>query len=310
MSKIYTSADQLIGKTPLLELTHLEKELKLEAKVLAKLEYFNPAGSVKDRIAKAMIDDAEAKGALKPGSVIIEPTSGNTGIGLASVAAARGYRIIIVMPETMSVERRQLMKAYGAELVLTEGAKGMKGAIAKAEELAKEIPGGFIPGQFVHPANPAAHKATTGPEIWEDTDGQVDIFVAGVGTGGTITGVGEYLKSQNPNVKVVAVEPAASPVLSKGTAGAHKIQGIGAGFVPAVLDTKVYDEIIPVENEAAFATGKKVGKTEGVLVGISSGAAVWAAVELAKRPENKGKTIVALLPDTGDRYLSTPLFAD
>ena len=310
MSKIYTSADQLIGKTPLLELTHLEKELKLEAKVLAKLEYFNPAGSVKDRIAKAMIDDAEAKGALKPGSVIIEPTSGNTGIGLASVAAARGYRIIIVMPETMSVERRQLMKAYGAELVLTEGAKGMKGAIAKAEELAKEIPGGFIPGQFVNPANPAAHKATTGPEIWEDTDGQVDIFVAGVGTGGTITGVGEYLKSRNPNVKVVAVEPAASPVLSKGTAGAHKIQGIGAGFVPAVLDTKVYDEIIPVENEAAFAIGKKIGKTEGVLVGISSGAAVWAAVELAKRPENKGKTIVALLPDTGDRYLSTPLFAD
>ena len=310
MSKIYTSADQLIGKTPLLELTHLEKELKLEAKVLAKLEYFNPAGSVKDRIAKAMIDDAEAKGALKPGSVIIEPTSGNTGIGLASVAAARGYRIIIVMPETMSVERRQLMKAYGAELVLTEGAKGMKGAIAKAEELAKEIPNSFIPGQFVNPANPAAHKATTGPEIWEDTDGQVDIFVAGVGTGGTITGVGEYLKSRNPNVKVVAVEPATSPVLSKGTAGAHKIQGIGAGFVPAVLDTKVYDEIIPVENEAAFATGKKVGKTEGVLVGISSGAAVWAAVELAKRPENKGKTIVALLPDTGDRYLSTPLFAD
>ncbi len=310
MSKIYTSADQLIGKTPLLELTHLEKELKLEAKVLAKLEYFNPAGSVKDRIAKAMIDDAEAKGALKPGSVIIEPTSGNTGIGLASVAAARGYRIIIVMPETMSVERRQLMKAYGAELVLTEGAKGMKGAIAKAEELAKEIPNSFIPGQFVNPANPAAHKATTGPEIWEDTDGKVDIFVAGVGTGGTITGVGEYLKSQNPNVKVVAVEPATSPVLSKGTAGAHKIQGIGAGFVPAVLDTKVYDEIIPVENEAAFATGKKVGKTEGVLVGISSGAAVWAAVELAKRPENKGKTIVALLPDTGDRYLSTPLFAD
>ena len=310
MSKIYTSADQLIGKTPLLELTHLEKELKLEAKVLAKLEYFNPAGSVKDRIAKAMIDDAEAKGALKPGSVIIEPTSGNTGIGLASVAVARGYRIIIVMPETMSVERRQLMKAYGAELVLTEGAKGMKGAIAKAEELAKEIPNSFIPGQFVNPANPAAHKATTGPEIWEDTDGKVDIFVAGVGTGGTITGVGEYLKSRNPNVKVVAVEPATSPALSKGTAGAHKIQGIGAGFVPAVLDTKVYDEIIPVENEAAFATGKKVGKTEGVLVGISSGAAVWAAVELAKRPENKGKTIVALLPDTGDRYLSTPLFAD
>ena len=310
MSKIYTSADQLIGKTPLLELTHLEKELKLEAKVLAKLEYFNPAGSVKDRIAKAMIDDAEAKGALKSGSVIIEPTSGNTGIGLASVAAARGYRIIIVMPETMSVERRQLMKAYGAELVLTEGAKGMKGAIAKAEELAKEIPNSFIPGQFVNPANPAAHKATTGPEIWEDTDGKVDIFVAGVGTGGTITGVGEYLKSRNPNVKVVAVEPATSPVLSKGTAGAHKIQGIGAGFVPAVLDTKVYDEIIPVENEAAFAIGKKIGKTEGVLVGISSGAAVWAAVELAKRPENKGKTIVALLPDTGDRYLSTPLFAD
>ena len=310
MSKIYTSADQLIGKTPLLELTHLEKELKLEARILAKLEYFNPAGSVKDRIAKAMIDDAEAKGALKPGSVIIEPTSGNTGIGLASVAAARGYRIIIVMPETMSVERRQLMKAYGAELVLTEGAKGMKGAIAKAEELAKEIPNSFIPGQFVNPANPAAHKATTGPEIWEDTDGQVDIFVAGVGTGGTITGVGEYLKSQNPNVKVVAVEPATSPVLSKGTAGAHKIQGIGAGFVPAVLDTQVYDEIIPVENEAAFAIGKKIGKTEGVLVGISSGAAVWAAVELAKRPENKGKTIVALLPDTGDRYLSTPLFAD
>ena len=310
MSNIYTSADQLIGKTPLLELTHLEKELKLEARILAKLEYFNPAGSVKDRIAKAMIDDAEAKGALKPGSVIIEPTSGNTGIGLASVAAARGYRIIIVMPETMSVERRQLMKAYGAELVLTEGAKGMKGAIAKAEELAKEIPNSFIPGQFVNPANPAAHKATTGPEIWEDTDGQVDIFVAGVGTGGTITGVGEYLKSQNPNVKVVAVEPATSPVLSKGTAGAHKIQGIGAGFVPAVLDTKVYDEIIPVENEAAFAIGKKIGKTEGVLVGISSGAAVWAAVELAKRPENKGKTIVALLPDTGDRYLSTPLFAD
>ena len=310
MSKIYTSADQLIGKTPLLELTHLEKELKLEARILAKLEYFNPAGSVKDRIAKAMIDDAEAKGALRPGSVIIEPTSGNTGIGLASVAAARGYRIIIVMPETMSVERRQLMKAYGAELVRTEGAKGMKGAIAKAEELAKEIPNSFIPGQFVNPANPAAHKATTGPEIWEDTDGQVDIFVAGVGTGGTITGVGEYLKSQNPNVKVVAVEPATSPVLSKGTAGAHKIQGIGAGFVPAVLDTKVYDEIIPVENEAAFAIGKKIGKTEGVLVGISSGAAVWAAVELAKRPENKGKTIVALLPDTGDRYLSTPLFAD
>jgi len=310
MSNIYTSADQLIGKTPLLELTHLEKELKLEAKILAKLEYFNPAGSVKDRIAKAMIDDAEAKGQLKPGSVIIEPTSGNTGIGLASVAAARGYRIIIVMPETMSVERRQLMKAYGAELVLTEGAKGMKGAIAKADELAKEIPNAFIPGQFVNPANPAVHKATTGPEIWQDTDGKVDFFVAGVGTGGTITGVGEYLKSQNPEVKVVAVEPATSPVLSKGTPGAHKIQGIGAGFVPAVLDTKIYDEIIPVENEAAFATGKKIGKAEGVLVGISSGAAVWAAIELAKRPENKGKTIVALLPDTGDRYLSTPLFAD
>ena len=310
MSKIYTSADQLIGKTPLLELVHIEKEFGLEAKILAKLEYFNPAGSVKDRIAKAMIDDAEASGKLKPGSVIIEPTSGNTGIGLASVAAARGYRIIIVMPETMSVERRQLMKAYGAELVLTEGAKGMKGAIAKAEELAKEIPGGFVPGQFVNPANPAAHKATTGPEIWEDTDGKVDFFVAGVGTGGTITGVGEYLKSQNPDVKVVAVEPAGSPVLSKGTPGAHKIQGIGAGFVPAVLDTKVYDEIIPVENEDAFATGKKVGKAEGVLVGISSGAAVWAAIQLAKRPENKGKTIVALLPDTGGRYLSTPLFAD
>ena len=310
MRKIYTSADQLIGKTPLLELVHLEKELGLEAKILAKLEYLNPAGSVKDRIAKAMIDDAESKGLLKPGSVIIEPTSGNTGIGLASVAAARGYRIIIVMPETMSVERRQLMKAYGAELVLTEGAKGMKGAIAKADELAKEIPGSFIPGQFVNPANPAVHRATTGPEIWEDTDGQVDFFVAGVGTGGTITGVGEYLKSQNPDVKVVAVEPASSPVLSKGTPGAHKIQGIGAGFVPAVLNTGVYDEIITVENEDAFATGKKVGKSEGVLVGISSGAAVWAAIALAKRPENKGKTIVALLPDTGDRYLSTPLFAD
>ena len=310
MSKIYTSVDQLIGKTPLLELTHLEEAEGLEAKVLGKLEYLNPAGSVKDRVAKAMIDDAEQRGALKAGSVIIEPTSGNTGIGLASVAAARGYRIIIVMPETMSVERRQLMKAYGAELVLTEGAKGMKGAIAKADELAKEIPNSFIPGQFVNPANPEAHKATTGPEIWEDTDGKVDIFVAGVGTGGTVTGVGEYLKSQNPDVKVVAVEPATSPVLSKGVSGAHKIQGIGAGFVPDVLDTKVYDEIIPVANEDAFATGKLIGHSEGVLVGISSGAAVWAAIELAKRPENKGKTIVALLPDTGDRYLSTPLFAD
>ena len=310
MSKIYTSVDQLIGKTPLLELTHLEQAEGLQARVLGKLEYLNPAGSVKDRVAKAMIDDAEQRGALKPGSVIIEPTSGNTGIGLASVAAARGYRIIIVMPETMSVERRQLMKAYGAELVLTEGAKGMKGAIVKAEELAREIPNSFIPGQFVNPANPAAHKASTGPEIWEDTDGKVDIFVAGVGTGGTVTGVGEYLKSRNPNVKVVAVEPAASPVLSKGVAGAHKIQGIGAGFVPDVLDTKIYDEIIPVENDDAFATGKLVGKKEGVLVGISSGAALWAAIQLAKRPENKGKTIVALLPDTGDRYLSTPLFAD
>ncbi|MBO5556248.1 MAG: cysteine synthase A [Oscillospiraceae bacterium] len=310
MSQIFTSADQLIGKTPLLELVHIEKDEGLEARVLAKLEYFNPAGSVKDRIAKAMIDDAEARGLLKEGSVIIEPTSGNTGIGLASVAAARGYRIIIVMPETMSVERRQLMKAYGAELVLTEGAKGMKGAIAKAEELAKEIPGSFIPGQFVNPANPAIHRATTGPEIWEDTDGAVDIFVAGVGTGGTLTGVGEYLKSQNPKVQIVAVEPASSPVLSKGTAGSHKIQGIGAGFVPDVLNTKIYDEIIPVENEDAFAAGKKVGKAEGVLVGISSGAAVWAAIQLAKRPENKGKTSVALLPDTGDRYLSTPLFAD
>ena len=310
MSKIYTSADQLIGKTPLLELTHIEQAEKLEARVLAKLEYFNPAGSVKDRIAKAMIDEAEAKGQLKPGSVIIEPTSGNTGIGLASVAAARGYRIIIVMPETMSVERRQLMKAYGAELVLTEGAKGMKGAIAKADELSKEIPNSFVPGQFVNPANPAAHKATTGPEIWEDTDGKVDIFVAGVGTGGTITGTGAYLKEQNPNVKVVAVEPKDSPVLSEGHAGSHKIQGIGAGFVPDVLDTKIYDEIIPVMNDDAFAAGKLVGHSEGVLVGISSGAAVWAAIELAKRPENKGKTIVALLPDTGDRYLSTPLFQD
>lgn len=310
MSKIYTSADQLVGKTPLLELVHIEKSEGLDAKVLGKLEYFNPAGSVKDRIAKAMIDDAEQKGLLKEGSVIIEPTSGNTGIGLASVAAARGYRIIIVMPETMSVERRQLMKAYGAQLVLTDGAKGMNGAIAKADELAKEIPNSFIPGQFVNPANPAIHRATTGPEIWDDTDGKVDIFVAGVGTGGTVTGVGEYLKSQNPDVKVVAVELASSPVLSKGVAGSHKIQGIGAGFVPDVLDAKVYDEVIPVENEDAFATGRLIGKSEGVLVGISSGAAVWAAIQLAKRPENKGKTIVALLPDTGDRYLSTPLFAD
>ena len=310
MSKIYTSADQLIGKTPLLELTHIEKAEDLKAKVLVKLEYFNPAGSVKDRIAKAMIDDAEASGALKPGSVIIEPTSGNTGIGLASVAAARGYRIIIVMPDTMSVERRQLMKAYGAELVLSEGAKGMKGAIAKADELAKEIPNSFIPGQFVNPANPKAHFETTGPEIWEDTDGAVDVFVAGVGTGGTLTGVGKYLKSKNPAVKVVAVEPKDSPVLSEGHAGSHKIQGIGAGFVPDVLDTKVYDEVIPVTNDDAFATGKKIGHAEGVLVGISSGAAVWAAIQLAKRPENAGKTIVALLPDTGDRYLSTPLFAD
>ena len=310
MSNIYTSADQLIGNTPLLELTHIEQTENLQAKIFAKLEYFNPAGSVKDRIAKAMIDDAEAAGKLKPGSVIIEPTSGNTGIGLASVAAARGYRIIIVMPETMSVERRQIMKAYGAELVLTDGAMGMKGAIAKADELAKEIPNSFVPGQFVNPANPEAHRHTTGPEIWRDTDGKVDIFVAGVGTGGTITGTGSYLKAQNPAVKVVAVEPATSPVLSKGTAGAHKIQGIGAGFVPDVLDTKVYDEIITVSNEDAFATGKLVGHKEGVLVGISSGAAVWAAIELAKRPENKGKNIVVLLPDTGDRYLSTPLFAD
>ncbi len=310
MSHIYTSADQLIGKTPLLELTHIEKKFDLKAKILAKLEYFNPAGSVKDRVARAMIDDAEAKGLLKEGSVIIEPTSGNTGIGLASVAAARGYRIIIVMPETMSVERRQLMKAYGAELVLSDGAKGMKGAIAKADELAKETPNSFIPGQFVNPANPKAHFETTGPEIWEDTDGKVDYFVAGVGTGGTITGVGEFLKSKDASVKVVAVEPKTSAVLSTGVAGPHKIQGIGAGFVPDVLDTKVYDEIIPVENEDAFDTGKLVGRSEGVLVGISSGAALWAAIEVAKRPENEGKNIVVLLPDTGDRYLSTPLFAD
>ena len=308
MSKIYTSADQLIGHTPLLELTHLEKAEGLKAKILAKLEYFNPAGSAKDRVAKAMIDDAEAKGLLKEGSVIIEPTSGNTGIGLAAVAAARGYRTIIVMPDTMSVERRQLLKAYGAELVLTEGAKGMSGAIAKAEQLAKEIPGGFVAGQFVNPANPEAHRQTTGPEIWEDTDGKVDIFVAGVGTGGTITGVGEYLKSKNPNVKIVAVEPAGSPVLSGGKPGPHKVQGIGAGFVPQVLNTSVYDEIIPVENEDAFQTGRRIGSTEGVLVGISSGAAAWAALQLAKSPENEGKTIVALLPDTGDRYLSTELF--
>ena len=310
MSKIYTSADQLIGNTPLLELTHIEKEFGLKAKILAKLEYFNPAGSVKDRIAKSMIDDAEAAGLLKPTSVIIEPTSGNTGIGLAAVAAARGYRIIIVMPETMSVERRQLMKAYGAELVLSEGSKGMSGAIAKADELAAQIPDSFIPGQFVNPSNPAAHREHTGPEIFEDTDGEVDFFIAGVGTGGTITGVGEYLKSKKPDVKVVAVEPESSAVLSTGVAGAHKIQGIGAGFVPEVLNTKVYDEIIPVSNEDAFATGKLVGRKEGVLVGISSGAALFAAVEVAKRPENEGKTIVVLLPDTGDRYLSTPLFAD
>ena len=310
MSNIYTSADQLIGKTPLLELTHIEKELGLEAKLVAKLEYFNPAGSVKDRIAKAMIEDAEARGVIGPGSVLIEPTSGNTGIGLASVAAAKGYRLIITMPETMSVERRQLMKAYGAELVLTEGSKGMKGAIAKAEELAAGIPNSFIPGQFVNPANPGVHRATTGPEIWDDTDGAVDVFVAGVGTGGTITGVGEYLKSKNPAVRVVAVEPADSPVLSEGRAGSHKIQGIGAGFVPDVLNTGVYDEIIPVSNDDAFAAGRRIGRTEGVLVGISSGAALHAAIELAKRAENKGKTIVVLLPDTGDRYLSTPLFAE
>ena len=310
MSRIYTSADQLIGKTPLLELNHIEKELNLRAIILAKLEYFNPAGSVKDRIAKKMIDDAEAAGKLKPGSVIIEPTSGNTGIGLASVAAARGYKIIIVMPESMSVERRQLMKAYGAELVLTEASKGMKGAIAKADELAAQTPNSFVPGQFVNPSNPKAHFETTGPEIYEDTDGKVDYFVAGVGTGGTVTGVGQYLKSRNPAVKVVAVEPASSPVLSQGVAGSHKIQGIGAGFVPDVLDTKIYDEILPISNEDAFATGKLVGKKEGVLVGISSGAALYAAIELAKRPENEGKNIVVLLPDTGDRYLSTPLFAD
>ena len=310
MGTIYTSADQLIGRTPLLELIHIEREEGLEARILAKLEYFNPAGSVKDRIARAMIDDAEARGLLGPGSVIIEPTSGNTGIGLASVAAARGYRLVIVMPETMSVERRQLMRAYGAELVLTEGSRGMTGAIAKAEELAKETPNSFIPGQFINPANPAAHKASTGPEIWEDTDGKVDIFVAGVGTGGTITGIGEYLKSRNPDVKVVAVEPASSPVLSKGTAGKHGIQGIGAGFVPEALNTAVYDEIITVENEDAFAVGRRIGRSEGVLVGISSGAAVWAALQLARRPENKGRNIVALLPDTGDRYLSTPLFAE
>ena len=308
MSKIYTSADQLIGKTPLLELSHIEQDEKLEARLLGKLEYFNPSGSVKDRIAKAMIDDAEKKGQLKPGSVIIEPTSGNTGIGLAAVAAARGYRIIIVMPETMSIERRKLMRGYGAELVLTEGAKGMKGAIAKANELHEATPNSFIPGQFVNPANPAAHRATTGPEIWDDTDGKVDVFVAGIGTGGTITGVGEFLREKNPNVKIVAVEPDGSPVLSKGVSGSHKIQGIGPGFVPDVLDTKIYDEIVTVTNEDAFATGKLIGRSEGVLVGVSSGAAVWAALQVAKRPENKGKTVVVLLPDTGDRYLSTPLF--
>ena len=310
MAKVYTSITQLIGGTPLAELKNYEAENKLEAKILAKLEYFNPAGSVKDRIAKAMLDDAEAKGLLKPGATIIEPTSGNTGIGLASVAAARGYKIILTMPETMSVERRNLLKAYGAELVLTDGAKGMKGAIAKAQELAEATPGSFIPGQFTNPANPAVHRATTGPEIWADTDGKVDIFVAGVGTGGTLTGVGEYLKAQNPNVKIVAVEPAGSPVLSKGVAGPHKIQGIGAGFVPDTLNTKIYDEIIPVENEDAFTTGRAIARKEGVLIGISSGAAVYAATVLAKRPENKGKTIVALLPDTGDRYLSTPLFSE
>lgn len=310
MSRVYTSAEQLIGKTPLLELTHIEKEYELQAKILAKLEYFNPAGSVKDRVAKAILDDAESTGGLKPDTVIIEPTSGNTGIGLASVAAARGYRMILVMPDTMSVERRQLMKAYGAELVLSEGAKGMKGAIAKAEELANEIPNSFVPGQFVNPANPKAHRESTGPEIYEDTDGNVDIFVAGVGTGGTVTGVGEYLKAQNPDIKIVAVEPASSAVLSTGIAGSHKIQGIGAGFVPDILNTSIYDEVITVENEDAFATGKLMGNREGVLVGISSGAALWAAIQLAKRAENKGKTIVVLMPDTGDRYLSTPLFAE
>lgn len=310
MSRVYTSAEQLIGKTPLLELTHIEKEYELQAKILAKLEYFNPAGSVKDRVAKAILDDAESTGGLKPDTVIIEPTSGNTGIGLASVAAARGYRMILVMPDTMSVERRQLMKAYGAELVLSEGAKGMKGAIAKAEELANEIPNSFVPGQFVNPANPKAHRESTGPEIYEDTDGNVDIFVVGVGTGGTVTGVGEYLKAQNPDIKIVAVEPASSAVLSTGIAGSHKIQGIGAGFVPDILNTSIYDEVITVENEDAFATGKLMGHREGVLVGIYSGAALWAAIQLAKRAENKGKTIVVLMPDTGDRYLSTPLFAE